>query len=84
MSAFYFSKTFSVVYNIVYIFLLGKWAFLSQPKGWHLPAHYFCEMFNKLFEQYNNIDAVAEYIGIHQECSEYMVRSGHNMDTATV
>lgn len=41
MSAFYFSKTFSVVYNIVYIFLFGKWAFLCHPKGWHLPAHYF-------------------------------------------
>lgn len=34
------------------------------------------KMFNELFTQYNNIDAVAEYIGIHQECSEYMVRSG--------
>lgn len=43
MSAFYFSKTFSVVYNIVYIFLFGKWTFLRHPKGWHLPAHYFCE-----------------------------------------
>ena len=45
MSAFYFSKTFSVVYNIVYIFLFGKWAFLSHPKGWHLPAHYFVKIF---------------------------------------
>ena len=31
---------------------------------------FVCEMFNKLVEQYNNIDEVSEYIGIHQECSE--------------
>lgn len=42
------------------------------------------ELFNRLFEQYNNIDAVAKYIGIHQECSEDMVRSGHKLDIIDV
>ena len=46
MSAFYFSKTFSVMYNIVYIFSKCK-CFRGHSyaalKGRHLPAHAFCE-----------------------------------------
>lgn len=42
------------------------------------------ELFNRLFEQYNNVDAVAKYIGLHQECSEDMVRSGHKLDIIDV
>lgn len=36
------------------------------------------KMFNQLCEQYNNVDAVAEYIGTHIECSEDMAMSGKN------
>lgn len=42
------------------------------------------KLFNQLFNLYNNIDAVAEYIGVHQECSEGMVRSGHKLDILDV
>jgi len=42
------------------------------------------KIFDTLFNQYNNIDAVAEYIGNHQECAEDMVRSGHKLDIIDV
>lgn len=42
------------------------------------------KIFNQLFNHYNNIDAVAEYIGTHQECSEDMARSGHKLDIIDV
>lgn len=42
------------------------------------------KIFNQLFNHYNNIDAVAEYIGVHQECAEDMVRSGHKLDIIDV
>mgnify|MGYP007013888662 CR=1 FL=1 len=44
MSAFYFSKTFSVMHNIVYIFLIGKWTFLCRPKGTASSCPRFCEV----------------------------------------
>lgn len=42
------------------------------------------KMFNQLSEYYNNIDAVAEYIGTHVECSEEMAMRGHKLDTIDV
>lgn len=42
------------------------------------------KMFNRLFNQYNNIDAVAKYIADHQECLEDMVRNGHKLDIIDV
>ncbi len=42
------------------------------------------KMFNQLREYYNNIDAVAEYIGTHVECSEEMAMRGHKLDTIDV
>ena len=41
MSAFYFSKTFSVVHNIAYIFLFGKWhSYAVLKDGIFLPTLY--------------------------------------------
>lgn len=42
------------------------------------------KMFNQLSEYYNNIDAVAEYIGTHVECSEEMAMRGHKLDVIDV
>lgn len=42
------------------------------------------KMFNQLFEQYNNIDAVAEYIRTHIEFSEDMAMSGCKLDIIDV
>lgn len=42
------------------------------------------KMFNQLSEYYNNIDAVAEYIRTHVECSEEMAMRGHKLDTIDV
>lgn len=42
------------------------------------------KMFNQLCEQYNNVDAVAEYIGTHIECSEDMAMSGKKLDIIDV
>ena len=42
------------------------------------------KMFNQLCEQYNNIDAVAEYIRTHIEFSEDMAMSGCKLDIIDV
>lgn len=42
------------------------------------------KIFNQLFNHYNNIDAVAEYIGVHQEGAKDMAISGHKLDIIDV
>jgi hypothetical protein len=38
----------------------------------------------ELFNQYNNVDAVAEYIAVHQECAADMISCGHKLDIIDV
>ena len=38
----------------------------------------------ELFNQYNNVDAVAEYIAVHQECADDMISCGHKLDIIDV
>lgn len=42
------------------------------------------KIFDQLFNQYNNVDAIAEYIAVHQECSEDMISCGHKLDIIDV
>jgi len=39
---------------------------------------------DQLFNQYNNVDAIAEYIAVHQECSVDMIHCGHKLDIIDV
>lgn len=39
---------------------------------------------DQLFNQYNNVDAIADYIAVHQECSADMMSCGHKLDIIDV
>jgi len=45
---------------------------------------FVCKIFNQLFNQYNNIDAVAEYIGTHVEGSVDTAMGGYKLDIIDV